>query len=75
MSVICQDTHRESRTENAQYQIFTKGSPELILQRCDLVQTAGQSITLQPEHRQQILEQNDQLAAKGCEFWAWLTSP
>jgi Ca2+-transporting ATPase len=65
MSVICQDTHRELRTENAQYQIFTKGSPELILQRCDLVQTGGQSITLQPEHRQQILEQNDQLAAEG----------
>ncbi|MEB3281813.1 MAG: cation-translocating P-type ATPase [Lyngbya sp.] len=65
MSVICQDKDRQLRTENAQYQMFTKGSPELILQRCDRVQSGSQSITLQPEHRQQILDQNDQLAAEG----------
>jgi Ca2+-transporting ATPase len=75
MSVICQDADAAIRKKNAHFQMFTKGSPELILERCDHVQTADQSIPLEPEHRQQILEQNDQLAAEGLRVIGFAYKP
>lgn len=75
MSVICEDTDGELRRRNAQFQMFSKGSTELILDCCDRIQTADQSIPLEPEHRQQILEQNNQLAEKGLRVIGFAYKP
>jgi P-type Ca2+ transporter type 2C len=61
MSVIVQD--RESGPSS--WQMFTKGSPELTLERCTHVQSDRQTQTLTPELRQRILNENNQLASQG----------
>ncbi|MEQ9552702.1 MAG: cation-translocating P-type ATPase [Coleofasciculus sp. G3-WIS-01] len=58
MSVICQ---MENGKEVTSYIMFTKGSPELILERCTRIQEGE----LTPQQREQILEQNNQMAGKG----------
>jgi P-type Ca2+ transporter type 2C len=45
--------------------MFTKGSPELVLERCTQIQAMGSAIDITPEQRSQILEQNNQLAGRG----------
>ncbi|GAB4373542.1 MAG: cation-translocating P-type ATPase [Elainellaceae cyanobacterium] len=47
------------------YQMFTKGSPEIVLERCQYIQVGEQIQPLQPEHRSQILSHNDYLASRG----------
>jgi P-type Ca2+ transporter type 2C len=61
MSVIVQD--RESGPSS--WQMFTKGSPELTLERCTHVQSDRQTQALTPELRQRILNENNQLASQG----------
>lgn len=58
MSAICQ---MENGEEVTSYIMFTKGSPELILERCTRIQEGE----LTPQQRGQILEQNNQMAGKG----------
>jgi Ca2+-transporting ATPase len=45
--------------------MFTKGSPELTLERCTQIQVGEQVLPLSKEQRTQILEQNNQLASQG----------
>ena len=45
--------------------LFTKGSPELILERCTQSQAHDRVIELTLEQRSQILAQNEQLASQG----------
>ncbi len=47
------------------YVMFTKGSPELVLARCNRVQVEHQIVPLTDEQRTQILEQNENLAKRG----------
>ncbi|ACK65280.1 calcium-translocating P-type ATPase, PMCA-type [Rippkaea orientalis PCC 8801] len=47
------------------YKMFTKGSPEIVLDRCTLIQQGDSVVTLTSEDRQRILAQNDQWASKG----------
>ncbi|WP_439343685.1 cation-translocating P-type ATPase [Vacuolonema iberomarrocanum] len=47
------------------YLLFCKGSPELVLERCDRVLIGERPQPLTDEQRQQIVEQNNQLASKG----------
>jgi P-type Ca2+ transporter type 2C len=47
------------------YIMFTKGSPELILERCDRFLEAATATTLTAEMRNQILEANDRMASQG----------
>jgi P-type Ca2+ transporter type 2C len=61
MSVIVQD--RDSGQSS--WQMFTKGSPELTLERCTHVQSDRQTQALTPELRQRILNENNQLASQG----------
>lgn len=68
MSVICQDANGEQPTP---YLMFTKGSPELILERC----TEIPSGELTAQTRNQILEQNNQMAAKGLRVLGFSYKP
>jgi P-type Ca2+ transporter type 2C len=57
MSVICQ--------QEQGYILFTKGSPELILDRCSNVVIGTEIAKITTSQRQQILQQNNQLAGQG----------
>jgi Ca2+-transporting ATPase len=45
--------------------MFTKGSPELTLARCNRIHVGDRPVPLTEEQRQQILARNDQMASKG----------
>ncbi|MBD2090171.1 cation-transporting P-type ATPase [Microcoleus sp. FACHB-1515] len=47
------------------YLMFTKGSPELTLERCTHIQVGSQVQPLTAEQRSQILDQNNQMASRG----------
>ncbi|VXD21149.1 putative calcium-transporting ATPase [Planktothrix serta PCC 8927] len=57
MSVICES--------DAEFAMFTKGSPELILAECDSVLVGDKIISLTEADRQRILDQNNEMAGKG----------
>jgi P-type Ca2+ transporter type 2C len=62
MSVIVQEAQDGGAST---LQLFSKGSPELTLERCTHIQTDNQLQPLTPELRQQILAANNQLASQG----------
>jgi P-type Ca2+ transporter type 2C len=77
MSVIC-----EGRTQNVAQQardfpfvMFTKGSPELILERCKTYQPGNTVETLTEAQRQQILQQNNQMAGAGLRVLGFAYRP
>ncbi|NJK27327.1 MAG: cation-transporting P-type ATPase [Coleofasciculaceae cyanobacterium SM2_3_26] len=47
------------------YLMFTKGSPEIVLERCAQIQVGRQVEPLDAATRQQILQRNDRLACQG----------
>ncbi|MGQ9838790.1 MAG: cation-translocating P-type ATPase [Cyanobacteriota bacterium] len=57
MSVVIQ--------ENDGYRVYMKGSPELVLERCDRIQDSEGWHWLSESVRQTILKTNDQMAAQG----------
>ncbi len=59
MSVICQ------RSDGTGYIMFTKGSPELILERCSQIERENTPLALTRELRGRILSQNDEMAGQG----------
>jgi P-type Ca2+ transporter type 2C len=61
MSVIVQGQEEGASS----WQMFTKGSPELTLERCTHVESKLQPQALTPELRQRILEENNRLASQG----------
>jgi P-type Ca2+ transporter type 2C len=63
MSVIVQET--QAGEASAALKLYSKGSPELTLERCTQIQTATQAQPLTPELRQKILAENNQLASRG----------
>lgn len=62
MSVMVQTS---STNGSAPYVMFTKGSPELTLERCTHIQVNNQAAPLTDKQRSTILEQNNQLAGRG----------
>ena len=77
MSVIC-----EGRTQNvaqhaqeSPFVMFTKGSPELILERCRTYQQGDRVETLDITQRQQILEQNNRMAGAGLRVLGFAYKP
>jgi Ca2+-transporting ATPase len=62
MSTICKNPSSEGS-----YSMYTKGSPELTLDRCTQIQQGEEIKPLTPEKRSSILRQNNQMAAQG---WA-----
>ncbi|NJO75243.1 MAG: cation-translocating P-type ATPase [Leptolyngbyaceae cyanobacterium RM1_406_9] len=72
MSVIVKDKGGGMKDELASFIpgigsliLFCKGSPELVLERCQQIRVGGQVQPLTEEHRNQVLEKNNQLAARG----------
>jgi Ca2+-transporting ATPase len=67
MSVMCQNSNHQVKLPGnpAEFVMFTKGSPELVLEHCTQIQASSEIQPLTPEQRSQILAQNDQLAARG----------
>lgn len=55
--------------------MFMKGSPELVLERCQMVQTGTSAVFLAEEQRSRILAQNDQLAMKGLRVLGLAMKP
>jgi P-type Ca2+ transporter type 2C len=89
MSVICQleavATGESSLTaidpaiagfvESEQYLMFTKGSPELTLERCTKIHLGNHAISINDEHRSQILLANDEMAGKGLRVLGFAYKP
>ncbi|HEY9848266.1 MAG TPA: cation-transporting P-type ATPase [Leptolyngbyaceae cyanobacterium] len=73
MSVICRGNGSEY--SQAPFLMFTKGSPELILERCTSYQVGSSTIELTQEDRRYILEQNNQMAAKGLRVLGFAAKP
>jgi Ca2+-transporting ATPase len=63
MSVIVQDT--SNKLGHSLSIVFTKGSPELVLELCTHIQQGDRPVLMTAQQRQQILEQNNQLASQG----------
>lgn len=57
------------------YMMFTKGSPELILERCTQIQVGDVAQPIMDEQRSQILEQNNQMAARGLRVLGFACKP
>ncbi|MFQ3615285.1 MAG: cation-translocating P-type ATPase [Cyanobacteriota bacterium] len=55
--------------------LFCKGSPELVLERCQFVYVKGAVEPLQGDRRQQILQQNNHLAGKGLRVLGFACRP
>lgn len=66
MSVICASNHA--------YLLFSKGSPELILERCSHAQVGDLVYPLTPNQRQQTLAQNNDFASKGLRVLGFATA-
>ncbi|MBD2743973.1 HAD-IC family P-type ATPase [Coleofasciculus sp. FACHB-1120] len=76
MSVICEARAWIQNTPfSSSHLMFTKGSPELILERCTQIQVGDQSEVLRDEQRTQILEQNNQMASKGLRVLGFAYKP
>lgn len=74
MSVIC-SVNGENLTSQFPYAMYSKGSPELILERCTQIQLAeGQEVITQAQ-RTEILEQNNQMAARGLRVLGFAYKP
>ncbi len=57
------------------YSLFCKGSPELVLERCQYISIEGRSVPLTYDWRHQILEQNNHLASKGLRVLGFACKP
>ncbi len=71
MSIVAQVTAEPK----AVYQMFTKGSPELILERCTGYQVGEETIPLTSSLRNQILAQNNQMAGQGLRVLGFSYKP
>lgn len=57
------------------YLMFTKGSTELILERCNCLQIQGNPKPINNEYREQILKTNDHLASNGLRVLGFAYKP
>ncbi|MBD1848856.1 cation-translocating P-type ATPase [Leptolyngbya sp. FACHB-711] len=82
MSVVVKDATGEMHQQfptllspNSPLVMFCKGSPELVLERCQQVMVGDRVETLTEAQRQQILEQNNQLAGRGLRVLGFAARP
>lgn len=77
MSVICQGNTQNvaQSAQNSPFLMFTKGSPELILERCATSQQGNRAETLTEAERAQVLEQNNQMAGAGLRVLGFAYKP
>ncbi len=82
MSVICQEKSQrdfylsELNNENsATYFMFTKGSPELILERCQFYQLGKEILNLSEEQISQVRNSNNDMANHGLRVLGFAYKP
>lgn len=79
MSVIVEDTEDLLKTETGflatPFLMLTKGSPELILERCQQIQIGDSAQPITDEQRQQVLNRNNELAGKGLRVLGFAYKP
>ncbi|MEO8892355.1 MAG: HAD-IC family P-type ATPase, partial [Coleofasciculaceae cyanobacterium] len=77
MSVICQgNTQNVDQTaQESAFLMFSKGSPELILERCTTSQHRNSAEPLTQQERSQVLEQNNQMASAGLRVLGFAYKP
>ncbi len=77
MSVICEGRTQNVALEaqNSPFLMFTKGSPELILERCITYQRGDTPETLTDRQRSSILEQNNEMAGAGLRVLGFAYKP
>ena len=62
-------------TGGSHYIMFTKGSPELILERCTQIQVGDAAQSITEAQRRQVLEQNNQMAGRGLRVLGFACKP
>jgi P-type Ca2+ transporter type 2C len=65
----------QSRVKAEKFMMFTKGSPELILERCTLWDNGKNSVQLTEDIRKLILAQNDNMASNGLRVLGFAYKP
>ncbi|XHX77049.1 MAG: cation-translocating P-type ATPase [Stenomitos frigidus ULC029] len=77
MSAIVEvlDTNPALTGDGSHYIMFTKGSPELILERCTQIQVGDTAQPIAEEQRRQVLEQNNQMAGRGLRVLGFACKP
>lgn len=69
MSVVCSTA--AAPPSAAPYLMFTKGSPELVLEQCTHLQVGDRAQPLTSGQREEILQANNAMAQRGCGCWGW----
>lgn len=77
MSVIVEavDTLDLKAADVDRYMMFTKGSPELILERCTQIQVGLEMQPITEAQRQRILDQNNFMAGRGLRVLGFACKP
>lgn len=79
MSVIVQDASGLLKSETdflaTPYLMFTKGSPEIVLERCTKIQVSDHVEPITSEQRQHILDRNNELARNGLRVLGFAFKP
>ncbi|MBD2038108.1 cation-transporting P-type ATPase [Leptolyngbya sp. FACHB-321] len=77
MSAIVEvlDTDPTLTSDGSHYIMFTKGSPELILERCTQIQVGDAAQPIAEEQRRKVLEQNNQMAGRGLRVLGFACKP
>lgn len=75
MSVIVKNESESLLETSSNFILFSKGSPELILQRCTYYLEGWQNAQLSEHQRTEILEQNNQMAANGLRVLGFAYKP
>lgn len=77
MSVICQgNTQNVDQTaQESAFLMFSKGSPELILERCTTSQHRNSTEPLTQQERELVLDQNNQMASAGLRVLGFAYKP
>ncbi|MDJ0713366.1 MAG: cation-translocating P-type ATPase [Prochloraceae cyanobacterium] len=65
----------EFSIQNSKFIMFTKGSPELILERCGYYKVDNNTLGLGEEQRRQILNTNNQMASRGLRVLGFAYKP
>ena len=65
----------ESGFLKSDYIMFTKGSPELTLERCNQVQVGDRSVPLTNNQKSEILAENEQMAGRGLRVLGFAYKP
>ena len=63
MSVVCEN--HQQQIGSKEFLVFTKGSPELILDRCQFYQWGQQILPLSNQEKTSILDTNNNMASRG----------